>query len=77
MNGFADHPGLSEVDFDDKKGVSMKTFDAFRMCNLAQYNSTRPATDRSFSQRKRNLPTSHERDRADHGRWPSSWPVFC
>jgi len=31
MNGFADR-GLSEADFGDSKGVSVKSFDAFRRC---------------------------------------------
>jgi hypothetical protein len=29
-NGFAHHGGLHEPDFDEPKGLSVKTFDAFR-----------------------------------------------
>jgi hypothetical protein len=31
MNGFTNHPDLQEVFFEEPKGVSMKSFDAFRM----------------------------------------------
>jgi hypothetical protein len=30
MNGFTNHSNLNEVDFEESKGMSMKTFDAFR-----------------------------------------------
>jgi hypothetical protein len=30
MNGFTDHGDLQEVYFEEPKGLTMKTFDAFR-----------------------------------------------
>jgi hypothetical protein len=35
MNGFSEKSGLSDVDFGEKDGVTMKTFDAFRTYSFA------------------------------------------
>jgi hypothetical protein len=46
-NGFAHHGGLPEGDFDEPKGLSVKTFDAFR---TSQHSSGAPLTQASQNQ---------------------------
>lgn len=60
MNGFADHSELSDVDFGEKKGVSIKTFDAFRTCAPLDID----AANRDYSKDEANIPHTNTLRRA-------------